>query len=226
MAERTVPELILDAARELEASPGGAPYTVERLAVFAWQKWPQRFGLAGYKELHPDPNLVRCVMMGARGMVAAGKFTKNGRLYRLTLAGSGKRPDPVYAAPPEARPAQTAPVVIRHKTTPAADAELSRLLGTDAWAAFRRKSGDPLTFADACFWWDISAEMASDEVAARLAAVKAAIGAQPPNGCLLSSGRVVHSEELFKLAALNARLEERFGRHLTLLQNRKKPQPA
>lgn len=74
---------ILVAAAKLEQ-----PFHETQLVLAAWRADPQRFGLKGCDEPHPDANLVRCEVMGKARLVGRGYLERVGeRTYRITESG-------------------------------------------------------------------------------------------------------------------------------------------
>ena len=66
----------------------GPAWSLEQVAVAAWQADPGRFGLRGYETVYPDFHLARCYFDGTRGLVAKGLVARSvDGLYLLTPAG-------------------------------------------------------------------------------------------------------------------------------------------
>src|SRR5437867_7351265 len=87
----TVPDKLLLAAYDLERS-GSRPFSAEDLVVTAWQKFPDTFGLAGYRGRsglsYPDSNRVFAEIMGSKPIRKRGMLTKVGsKMYQLTEVG-------------------------------------------------------------------------------------------------------------------------------------------
>ncbi len=62
------PALLLEVARAM----GVPSFTVEQLAISAWLKHPQSFGLRGYTKHYLDNNKVISMLSGKRGLVQRG----------------------------------------------------------------------------------------------------------------------------------------------------------
>lgn len=74
---------ILVAAAKLEQ-----PFHETQLVLAAWRADPERFGLKGCDEPHPDANLIRCEVMGKARLVGRGYMERVGeRTYRITESG-------------------------------------------------------------------------------------------------------------------------------------------
>ncbi len=88
----SITEKLLLAAYELEES-GRRPFSAEDLVVSAWQKFPDAFGLAGYRNstsslAYPDSNRVFAEIMGSKPIRKRGFLKKVGtKMYQLTEAG-------------------------------------------------------------------------------------------------------------------------------------------
>src|SRR5918911_2824096 len=88
----SVSEKLLLAAYDLEEN-SRRPFSAEDLVVSAWRKFPDTFGLAGYRggdgELsYPDSNRVFAEIMGSKPIRKRGLLTKVGsKMYSLTEAG-------------------------------------------------------------------------------------------------------------------------------------------
>lgn len=74
----TIRGTILRAACELAAGSTLARVDIAAVAVRAWRLDPQRFGLRGYEDLHPDANRVYAKLSGADGLVALGLLSRTG----------------------------------------------------------------------------------------------------------------------------------------------------
>lgn len=218
VAEFTVPEKILLAAWQLEEQ-GQSPFSAEALIVAAWLKFPRTFGLKGYTDQYPDSNKVLTSIMGGKGLAHKGWLTKMGqKLYALTREGrsvvrrlhNGGEP-----APAEAEPVK-----------PSRDQEkfLLGLLGSPALEKFQEGRKPELTFADACRFWGITEHQHGEAVNARLDKLRAGIAELDRllggDSTTLSNGRSISPEDIALVAKLDKYLEERFGRHLSLLRNR------
>jgi hypothetical protein len=79
---RSVREYVLEAARLLRQ-----PFSLSELVVLCWQQAPALFSLDGYEE-YPDPQPVRCVLYGRRGLVARGELVRAGLRFQVRAGGS------------------------------------------------------------------------------------------------------------------------------------------
>lgn len=66
--------LLFDAARSLSS-----PFSAAELAVAAWRKYPEKFGLAGYVYEHPNTHKVFVMLAAHRG----SDLVRQGYLHRL-----------------------------------------------------------------------------------------------------------------------------------------------
>jgi hypothetical protein len=217
VADCTVPEKILLAAAQLEKD-GHSPFSAEALIVASWDKFPKTFGLKGYTDLHPDSNKVLSSIMGEKGLARRGWLTKMGqKLYAVSR--EGKLVLARLQAGGEAPPADV-PV----KLTREQDRTLLSLFATSAVEKFEENRKHELTFADACRFWGITENQRGEALDARLN--RFAVQLMDLERLLgtgsteLSNGRLLTGEDLGQLADIHRYLEERFGRHLSLLRSR------
>lgn len=217
VAECTVPEKILLAARQLEEK-GQSPFSAEALIVASWQKFPRTFGLKGFMDQYPDSNKVLSCIMGERGLARRGLLSKMGqKLYALTREGQQlvTRLQEGGEAP--------APSGTEVKLSKDQERLLLGLLNSPAVQKFEEGLKDELTFQDASSFWGIEdlrgpALVARlDRLRAVLAEVERLIGTGSTE---LSNGRSISKGDLYLLTAVHEYLEDRFSRHLTLLRNR------
>jgi pyruvate/2-oxoglutarate dehydrogenase complex dihydrolipoamide acyltransferase (E2) component len=110
-AELTTVKKILVAAAQLDQEKD--TFTAEDLIVCAWQKYPESFGLNGYRDSHPDSNRVLSKLMGSVGLCSRGWLEQvSTKTYRMTAAGRklvlGLKSDPaaVSDAPSTSRVAR------------------------------------------------------------------------------------------------------------------------
>jgi hypothetical protein len=98
------------------------------------------------------------------------------------------------------------------------------LLSSPALEKFQQGLKLELTFADACRFWGISESLRGDALDTRLTRLRAGLADVDrlvANGGLdLSTGRSVTNEEVHLIHQVDEYLNDRFGRHLTLLRNR------
>jgi hypothetical protein len=217
VAECTVPEKILLAAFELEEQ-GQSPFSAEALIVASWQKFPKTFGLKGYADQYPDSNKILTSIMGEKGLARRGWLAKMGqKLYTLTREGrqAVRRIMQGEEAPPVERTS---------KLSRDQEKFLIGLLTSPAVEKFQQGLKLDLTFADACRFWGISESHRGEAIDSRLTRLRtglADVDRLVGNGGLdLSTGRNVTDEEVRLIHQVDEYLNDRFGRHLTLLRNR------
>lgn len=219
--ENTLPEKLLLAASHLEDS-GQTPFSAEALIVSAWQKFPRTFGLKGFEEKYPDSNRVLAQIMGEKGLPNRGWMVKVGqKLYTLTRDGrqvvrkllQGEDVPPLTAKRPAVAPRLPKEV----------DVLLQTLLCSPALQKLRQGRQDEWTFSEACRFWGLGDSAGSrvdarlDEIQTQLLAAEKALAAGP---VALGNGVEMSAEAAGQLADLHHQLEQRFGRHLTLLRSR------
>ena len=181
----TVPEKLLLAACELEEK-GLRPFSAEQLVVTAWRKFPDTFGLAGYRGetgqlSHPDSNRVFAEIMGSKPIRKRGMLEKVGsKMYQVTEAGHGHAQSLLNRG--ERLPIQKASLpreVAR---------ELKRLLESKGVEKVKSNRNDDLTFYDACAFWRISPRSSAIELEGRLANLEGVIESALKS-CSESQGR-------------------------------------
>jgi hypothetical protein len=161
----TVPDKLLLAAYDLEQS-GKRPFSAEDLVVSAWQKFPDTFGLAGYRGngalSYPDSNRVFAEIMGSKPIRKRGFLTKVGsKMYSLTEAGRD------HARLLSNR--SSGPKVEKAALARETEIEIKRLLTSKAVEKVKNNRSDDLTFYDACAFWRISPRSSAIELEGRLA---------------------------------------------------------
>ena len=221
VAASTVPEMILLAAWDLEQQ-GQSPFSAEALIVTAWQKFPRAFGLKGYADQYPDSNKVLASIMGTKGLTRRALLVKMGqKLYALTREGRVivRSLLDEEAAPEEPPPAEESLKLSRDQ-----EKFLLALLASTALQKYDEGRRNELTFADACRFWGITENLHGEALDQRLERVRTGLtGLSRTLGKAsadLSNGRSVSPDEVSRLCHVNAYLEDRFARHLTLLRNR------
>jgi len=146
-------EKLLLAAYDLEEN-GQSPFSAEDLVVSAWKKFPDAFGLAGYRGddgrlLYPDSNRVYAEIMGSKPIRKKGLLVKVGKkLYKLTESGR------IYANEilRKFSPSHIEKAGLSRKV----EQELKRLFESKACLKFKNNRLDDITFYDACVFWRIS----------------------------------------------------------------------
>jgi hypothetical protein len=219
IAEFTVPEKILLAADQLEKD-GQSPFSAEALIVASWQKFPRTFGLKGYADQYPDSNKVLSSIMGEKGLARRGWLAKMGqKLYALTRDGRQVvrrilQQDDEPASPPSSNV----------KLGRELEKFVLALLDSTAVQKFEENRKTELTFADACRFWGITENMKGDELDRRMGQLETNLAELDrllsSADAELSGGRVVTAGDLRVLRNIHRYMEDRFGRHLTLLRSR------
>lgn len=226
IADCTVAEKLLLAGHALEEA-GQTPFSAEDLIVSAWKKYPESFGLKGYADQFPDSNKVLVALMGERGLAKRGWLSKMGqKLYSVSREGR-------QAARRLLNDEDVPPPRSSSNSRAASGLRLSRdqekfLTGLLASSAVEKHTEDrkaELTFADACRFWGITENLSGNDLDDRLRSFKGGLLELDKvflneGEAVLQSGRSVSAEEIGRLDELNAMLEQRFSRHLTLLRNR------
>jgi len=152
-AELSVSEKLLIAAYDLEAR-GHTPFSAEDLVVSAWQRFPDTFGLAGYRSpdghlSHPDSNRVFAEIMGSKPILSRGFLKKVGtKMYQLTESGNEHACSCVGRANISSTEKAGLPRDV--------EKELKRLLSSKAVEKVRENRADDVTFYDACAFWTVS----------------------------------------------------------------------
>ncbi len=219
ITELTVPEKILLAADSLEKQ-GQSPFSAEALIVASWQQHPKTFGLRGYTEQYPDSNKVLSSIMGEKGLARRGWLVKMGqKLYALTREGRQmvrrllqQEDDPADA------PANTVRLGREHEKF------LQTLLDSTAVEKFEDGRKAELSFADACRFWSITENMKGDALDDRLGQFAKSLEELDrllaQDDAEMTNGRVVTAGDLRVVGNIHRYMEDRFGRHLTLLRTR------
>jgi hypothetical protein len=219
ITEYTVPEKILLAADQLEKE-GQSPFSAEALIVAAWQKFPRTFGLKGYTDQYPDSNKVLSSIMGEKGLARRGWLVKMGqKVYSLTR--EGRQALRRILRQEEAPEPPTNLRLPRDK-----ERSLLNLLESSAAGKFEEGRKQELTFADACRFWGITENMRGEGLDTKLRQLEDSLAEferlLADSDAELSSGRVVSAGDLRVLGNMHRYMEDRFGRHLTLLRTRGK----
>jgi len=167
----TVPDKLLLAAYELEES-GRRPFSAEDLVVSAWRKFPDTFGLAGYRGngglSFPDSNRVFAEIMGSKPVRKRGFLAKVGsKMYKLTEAGR----DHARLLSNRTNGPKVEKVALARDT----QQEIKRLLASKAVEKVRNNRHEDLNFYDACAFWRISPRSSAIELAGRLANFEAVV---------------------------------------------------
>jgi len=161
----SITEKLLLAAYELEKS-GRRPFSAEDLVVSAWQKFPDAFGLAGYRNdagslAYPDSNRVFAEIMGSKPIRKRGFLKKVGtKMYQLTGAGSAHARNFLTDRGQQVQKAGLPRDI---------EEELKRLFTSKSVGKFKNNRFEDITFYDACSFWGISPRSSAIELEGRIA---------------------------------------------------------
>lgn len=213
---------LLLSAYDLEEA-GRCPFSAEDLVVAAWRKFPDAFGLAGYRNnegrlSYPDSNRVFAEIMGSKSIRKRGLLKKVGtKMYQLTEAGR-----------------EQARLLLRHfseapieKAALAREVEyeLKRLFGSKAVEKFRNKRLADLTFHDACAFWSISPRSSAIELEGRIASLKKVIESartvvQDKAATFEHGSHAFGAHDLDNLLEVHQELFQRFQTEIKVIQKR------
>jgi hypothetical protein len=218
LTEFTVPEKILLAADQLEKQ-GQSPFSAEALIVAAWQQFPRTFGLKGYADQYPDSNKVLSSIMGVKGLARRGWLIKMGqKLYALTREGRS------IVRKVLQQDDEPAPVGSTIRLSREQEKFLLTVFETSAVQKFEENRKADLTFADACRFWSITENMKGDQLDAKLIQFEQMLSeldrTLASGEAEVTGGRVIGAGDLRVLNNIHRYMEDRFGRHLTLLRTR------
>jgi hypothetical protein len=219
----TVWEKLLIAAYELEREKNGELFSAEDLVVAAWKKFPDSFGLLGYKDedgrlKYPDSNRVFAEIMGSKPIRKYGFLVKVGsKMYKLTEAGR-----------------EQAKMLLNKKTDTQLEKaglaretyqELKRLLSSRAVQKYKNGQTTEITFYDACMFWRISPSSSAIEFEGRVSAFEKILEyarASHKEGVLLDhEGRKYTLKDLDMLDQLNKTLLARFKDEINIIKRRR-----
>jgi hypothetical protein len=225
MSDRlTVPEKLLLAA--LEARKQSPTFSAEDLVVTAWRMYPDTFGLSGYGDQFPDSNRVLTNIMGTKGMRGKGWLRKVGeKQYRVSSAGLADGEALLNGS--GAQPEKEKSGYLRAELDRGAISALERLLATSAARKILARDGDPLTFHDACGFWDITARSNANTLSAKLAdatvllerAMKILDTKGQSSGLKLPNGQISHNDLALLLEA-HREMQNTFKPELDVIRRR------
>lgn len=161
----SIPDKLLLAAYELEVI-GKRPFSAEDLVVAAWQKFPNAFGLPGYRDKegqlsHPDSNRVFAEIMGSKPIRKRGLLIKVGKkMYQLTEAGR----EQARILLNRSGESSVEKAGLARET----EQELKRLFASKAVEKFKNNRLSDLTSHDACAFWRISPRSSAIEFDGRI----------------------------------------------------------
>ena len=220
----TVPQKLLLAA--LEARKKSPTFTAEDLVVQAWKLYPDTFGLSGYGDQYPDSNRVLTNIMGTKGMRGKGWLRKVGeKQYRLSSAGLKDGEDLVGHSTSPSDVKQTE--YLRAELDRGSLAALDRLVSTAAARKILDRSGERITFHDACGFWDITARSNANTLHAKLASTTVIleraseiVSARDAVTGLKLPHSMVTREDIGLLINMHAELQSMFKPELDVIRKR------
>jgi len=218
----SVSEKLLLAAYDIE-SRGHTPFAAEDLVVAAWQKYPETFGLAGYRGedgrmLYPDSNRVFAEIMGSKPLRKRGWILKVGaKMYKLSESGleEAKR----LTETPSGNGVRKAALAREISL------ELQRLLASRAMRKAKEGRSSEITFYEACSFWNISPRSSAIALAGRLSNLNQILE-QAQNALVESRAYFTHSGQSFGpsdlqgLRDLNDLMLTRFHEELAVIRKR------
>jgi hypothetical protein len=218
----SVTEKLLLAAYELEEN-GRRPFSAEDLVVSAWQKFPDAFGLAGYRNndgslAYPDSNRVFAEIMGSKPIRKRGFLKKVGtKMYQLTEA--GREHARIFLREEGRRRIQKAglPRDIGE--------ELKRLFTSKPVEKFRNNRIEDITFYDACTFWGISPRSSAIELEGRIANLEKVVelAKQTVDETMATfdhGGHAFGAQDLELLIKIHQELLQRFSEEIKIIQRR------
>ena len=219
----SISEKLLLAAYDLEKK-GQRPFSAEDLVVSAWQKYPDAFGLAGYRNKdgklsYPDSNRVFAEIMGSKPIRKQGFFTKVGtKMYNLTEAGR-ERARLLLERPSGKSPVKKAALARE------IEAELKRLFASKVWKKVKSDHIGDITFYDACAFWGISPRSSAIELQGRFANFQKVVESAQKviygeKATFEHSGNVFGSKELNTLLKIHQELLRKFQDEVNVIKKR------
>ncbi len=219
----TVSEKLLLAAFDLEEN-GKPSFYAEDLVVAAWRKFPDTFGLTGYRDptgqlSYPDSNRVFAEIMGSKPIRKRGFLVKVGaKTYQLTEAGRGF--------------ARSLSSLGTSRTTHKAalgrgiELKLKKILGSRAMEKIKNNRADDLTFYDAISFWGINPMSSAIELEGQIANLvkiveSARDSVQQSAATLGHGGQSFGAKDLDDLLGAHKILLERFHTELEVIRKRK-----
>jgi hypothetical protein len=210
-------EEVLLAAADLEENNESA-FTAEDLAIAAWEKFPDSFGMEGHSQ-YPDSNRVYTKLMGKRGLVGRGWLVKvGGKRYQLSEAGKimAKALGSTIVTTTGLRA-----ILTRHQKLILDKLQSSRVIS-------KLKAGEfeSIGFYDACSFWGISPRSNASNLKARLQTVESVI--ETANKAISEWGEItltqggspIGTHEIEALRETNHKLLEKFKNDLDIIRKR------
>jgi len=219
----SVSEKLLLAGYEMEES-GRRPFSAEDLVVAAWRKFPDAFGLAGYRGddgrlLYPDSNRVFAEIMGTKPIRKRGLLVKVGnKMYQLTEAGREQSRLLLGRLGVSS--------VGKAGLAREVEQEIKRLFASKATEKYRNGRIGDLTFHDACSFWGISPRSSAIELNGRIANFNGLLEAarKAIQGKIVSfehGGQVYSDHDLDQLLEVHSELLKKFHTEIMVIRERK-----
>jgi len=210
-------EEVLLAAGDFEANNQGA-FTAEELAIAAWKKFPDSFGMEGYPK-YPDSNRVYTKLMGKKGLVGRGWLMKVGeKRYLLT--------EPGKVMVKALGNAGSSDAGLRASLSRGQKLIIEKLLSSRAVTKLRTSEVESIGFHDACSFWDISPRSNASTLQARLQTVESVVNAaqeavsQGVEIKLTQGGSLIGMRDVELLREANRILLHRFTADLDIIRKR------
>jgi hypothetical protein len=218
----SISEKLLLAAYDLEKS-GRRPFSAEDLVVSAWRKFPDAFGLAGYRDddgrlSYPNSNRVFAEIMGSKPIRKRGLLTKVGsKMYQLTEAGR----EHARLLLSRMGEFQVEKAGLARET----EQELKRLFASKAVKKISTRRLADLTFYDACAFWGISPRSSAIELEGRIANLKRIVESarkvvQEKMATFEHGGYAFGADDLDTLLKVHEELLQRFQHEIKVIQKR------
>jgi len=212
---------LLVAALALAHEDLGAEMTFEQLLVEAWSRNPQAFGLRGFETKYPDSERLHRELdsrgKGQGGLVGQGLLEKvRPRVYRLT-------PQGMQLAAADADHGDPG---VRERVDRRLEAEVTRLISSNAFRKWLRDPAEPRSFREAGQFWRVSPGTPPQVIQERLTAVTSvlktahsALDRAGSDAALAGrgGGLLFTSEDLARCEEFHAVLIERFAGDLDVL---------
>lgn len=219
----SVADKLVLAASDLDRE-GRRRFSAEDLVVAAWRRFPDVFGLAGYRDdsgrlAYPDSNRVFAEIMGSKPIRQRGFLTKVGnKMYQLTDAGRE------YARALSETSGEI-PVTKAGLARPTLEA-IKKLLGSKAVEKIKNKRVDDVTFYDACAFWGISPMSSAIELEGQVANLKEIVASareairQHRVATFSHGGSSFGASDLDTLLEVNQFLQSKFATELDVIRRR------
>ena len=212
-------EKMLIAAVEGTKGDCDKTFTMEDLAVWAWERDKSAWGLRGYEDEHPDLDKVR-KDMGARGADSKGVVQMawveriQPRVYRLTAAGLA-----AYASLGESSHE------LQEKVGRKLEAEVRRILEHPVFRDWLKDNSKPRYFREAGHFWGIAPGTPARTVRERVDRVEETLrGAltlldkKQTDAIVANRGRILFDRtDIQRCLEFQSMLKSRFARDLSML---------